>query len=96
MGKEEILATLKEYKKQSGEKFGILDLGIFGSAARGETRESSDLDICVRTATPDPFILVHIKEDIENLLGKRVDIIRVRPTMNPFLKKRIEEEGLYV
>ncbi len=59
-------------------------------------RDDSDVDICVRTRTPDPFLIVHIKEDIENSLRRRVDIIRVRDKMNPFLKKRIDEEGIYV
>ena len=42
------------------------------------------------------FSLVHIKEDIEGLTGKQVDIVRMREKMNPFLKERIEKEGRYV
>jgi uncharacterized protein len=45
---------------------------------------------------PNPFVLVHIKEEIEGLVHKRVDIIRVRNKMNPFLKERIEKDGRYV
>lgn len=46
----------------------------------------SDVDVCVKTRTPNPFVLVHIKEDIEKLVRKHVDIVRVRDGMSPFLK----------
>ncbi|MBF0293328.1 MAG: nucleotidyltransferase domain-containing protein [Nitrospinae bacterium] len=96
MGKADILVILRDYKQNNAEKYGILEIGVFGSIARDEARDDSDVDICVKTKTPDAFALVHIKEEIENLVGKHVDIIRVREQMNPFLKKRIEKEGVYV
>jgi uncharacterized protein len=54
------------------------------------------VDICIKMKTPNPFILVHIKADIEALTGKHVDIVRVRDRMNPFLQARLLREGLYV
>ena len=39
---------------------------------------------------------MHIKEDIQDRLGVPVDIIRVRPKMNPQLKQRIERDAIYV
>lgn len=96
MGRADILVILRDYKQNNAEKYGILEIGVFGSVARDEARDDSDVDICVKTKTPDAFALVHIKEEIENLVGKHVDIIRVREQMNPFLKKRIEKEGVYV
>lgn len=96
MGRADILVILRDYKQNNAEKYGILEIGVFGSIARDEARDDSDVDICVKTKTPDAFALVHIKEEIENLVGKHVDIIRVREQMNPFLKKRIEKEGVYV
>ncbi len=91
-----MLAVLHEFKQNFGEKYGILEIGIFGSVARDEAMNSSDVDICIKTKTPDPFVLVHIKEDIECLVQKHVDIIRMRENMNHFLKERIEREGVYV
>jgi len=41
-------------------------------------------------------MLVHIKEDIENILKKHVDILRGRNTMNPYLKSRLSKEAVYV
>ncbi|RJR40650.1 MAG: hypothetical protein C4567_10760 [Deltaproteobacteria bacterium] len=91
-----LLAILREFKRDYAEKYGILEIGIFGSLARDEGGEDSDVDIFIRTKTPNPFILVHIKEDLEGLTGKHVDIVRMREKMNPFLRERIEKEGRYV
>ena len=96
MGREAILAILREYKKAFSAQYGILEIGIFGSVARDEATDDSDVDICIKTITPDAFALVHIKEDLENRVHKHVDIVRVREKMNPFLKSRLEKEALYV
>jgi len=96
MGRETILAILRDFKQNFAEKYGILEIGVFGSIARDEAREDSDVDICIKTKTPDPFTLVHIKEEIESRVRKHVDIVRMREKMNPFLKDRIEKEGIYV
>ena len=96
MHRDDILNLLRDFKTQCADKYGIISLGVFGSVARGEIREDSDVDIYVTTREPDPFALVHIKDDIERKLQRHVDIIRVREKMNPFLKERIGKEGIYV
>ncbi len=96
MKKSNLLDKLKIYKNDNARRYGILSLGVFGSFARNQATKSSDVDIVVCIATPDPFILVHIKEDLEKQLHMPVDIVRFREKMNPFLRNRIEEEALYV
>lgn len=96
MGRDDVLAILRDFKQHVAEKYGILEIGIFGSTARDEVREDSDVDICIKTKTPDPFAIVHIKEEIESWIRKHVDIVRIREKMNPFLRERIEKEGIYV
>ena len=96
MSRSEIIKVLKLFKEQSAEEYGILALGIFGSIARDEAKKDSDVDVVVKTKTPDPYTIVHIKESIEEKLQLPVDIIRLRDKMNPFLKKRIEKEAVYV
>ena len=96
MKREDLLSILREFKRDYAEKYGILEIGVFGSMARDEAREDSDVDICIKTKTPNPFALVHIKADIEQMVRKHVDIVRVRDKMNPFLRERIEKEGRYV
>jgi hypothetical protein len=96
MIRDDILAILRDFKHNYAEQYGIIEIGIFGSIARNEERDDSDVDICIKTRTPDPFVLVHIKEAIEGLVHRQVEIVRVRERMNPFLKERIEKEALYV
>lgn len=96
MERDAVLAILRDFKQNFADKYGILEIGIFGSIARDEAREDSDVDVCIKTKTPDPFVLVHIKEEIESRVRKHVDIVRIREKMNPFLKGRIEKEGVYV
>ncbi len=96
MSRDAVLAVLREFKRNYAEQYGILELGLFGSVARDAAGAESDVDVCVKTRTPNPFVLVHIKEDIEKIVRKHVDIVRVREGMSPFLKARIETEGIYV
>ncbi|MCX7045762.1 MAG: nucleotidyltransferase domain-containing protein [Candidatus Sumerlaeota bacterium] len=96
MERQEILSILRSYKESRASQMGILAMGVFGSVARGDFREDSDVDICVSTQTPNPFILVHIKNDIERLLERHVDVVRLHEKMNSFLRERINKEGVYV
>ena len=96
MNRSALLNKLEEFKNVNGEKYGILSIGIFGSFARNQASEFSDADIVVKTKTPDPFTIVHIKKELEGQLRIPVDIVRFREKMNPFLKQRIEKEAVYV
>lgn len=95
MGKKEILEILRGYKKEFAEQYGIMDIGVFGSAARDEVGEDSDVDVVVRISKPDLFTLVGIKNDLEARFHRPVDIITYRKNMNQFLKKRIDGGALY-
>lgn len=96
MNRDQIIAFLRDFKTRYGDQYGIISLGVFGSVAHGDIREDSDIDIYVTTKTPDPFVLVHVRDDIQRRLNRRVDIVRFRERMNPFLKRRIEKEGVNV
>ena len=92
----EYLQILKSYKALKAVQYGISRIGIFGSVARGAQTEDSDIDICVDLVSPSLFNLVHIKEELQNLFGSPVDIIRIRPEMDELLKRDIMKEGIYV
>ncbi len=95
MGKKDIIEILRNYKKEVAEQYNILTIGIFGSVARDEYGEESDVDIVVSISEPDLFMLAGIKNDLEERLLRPVDIVTYRDTMNPFLKKRIDREAVY-
>ncbi len=95
MNKDIILNYLKKHKNEFMEKYNVEKIGLFGSYARGEAREDSDIDIFVRMK-PDLFTMVELKEQIERDLQKKVDIIRLRDKMNEALKRRILKDRIYV
>ena len=96
MQRELIINLLKTFKENNQQRYGIEALGLFGSTARNEANPISDIDICIKTQKADLFELVHIKQELEELLLIPIDIVRVRDKMNPFLKSRIEKEAIYV
>jgi predicted nucleotidyltransferase len=92
----EILLLLKQYKPIASSKYGLTRLGIFGSVARGQQTEDSDVDVCYEGKAPSFITLDHIQSDLEHLFGSKVDLVRVRENMNAMLKQRIQREGIYV
>ncbi len=96
MRRDSVLQILSKYKNDNFEKYGIDELGLFGSIARDEATSHSDVDICIKTRIPDMFMMVHIKDELQTLLSARVDIVRVRDKMNTFLKTRIQRDAIYV
>ena len=76
--------------------YGITSLRLFGSTARDEQKDDSDVDVFVETLTPNPFLLMEAKEYLEKLTGRSVDVIRNHRNLNPRLKKRIERDGVAV
>ena len=70
-------------------------IGLFGSYARDEATENSDIDIFVKMK-PSLFDMVAIKEQIENDLNKKVDIIREHKNIKPIFLKMIQKDLIYV
>ena len=87
---------LKDFRQHEGERYGIRRMGIFGSVARGEQSPESDVDVYFEGDAPGFFTLSHLKNELEELLGCRVDLVRLRDRMNSILRKHIEKEGIYV
>lgn len=91
-----IINTLKYYKSNSAYSNRIQELGLFGSFASSTNIRASDIDIFLRLKPIRMFDLIGIKEDLEKLFHKKVDLVVIRKSMNPYLKKQIEKSGLYV
>ena len=96
LDREKILKVLGAHKAELVHDYNLLKLGVFGSVARGEAKERSDIDIVVETKIPDLLRMVNLKEDLEEILHEKVDLIRYRQNMNALLKKRIDNEAYYV
>ena len=95
MTKREILNYLSSHKKDFQKEFEVEKIGLFGSYARNEANDNSDIDIFVHMK-PDLFKLIELKEQIEEDLQKKVDIIRNHKHIKPFLLKMIQKDINYV
>ena len=94
--KTEVLDLLRHYKPTAQQKYGMTKIGIFGSVARGEQKEESDIDVCYEGEAPSFITLDMIQSELEQLLGSKVDMVRVRENMNSLLRQRILRDGIYV
>ncbi len=96
MERNEIIKSLHLFKEYNKEKYQIIRLGIFGSIARDQMTADSDIDVVVELKEPDLFLLIGIKQDLEERLHRSVDIVRYRDQMNAFLKRKIDQEAVFV
>lgn len=93
--KDEYIEILKQCATVLRTHFGVSSLRLFGSVAREEQQETSDVDVCVEMK-PDLFLHVELKRYLEEKLGCPVDVIRMHRNMNDFLKRQIEKDGIFV
>jgi hypothetical protein len=93
---DRLRALLVTFKERHGAKYRLRALGYFGSYARNEARPDSDVDIVFDTDAPNLFMTAMLKQDLEESLGRPVDVLQVRGLTNPRLKARIEKEAVYV
>jgi len=96
MTTNDVLARLKTFKESRQVEYSLRSLGIFGSFARGQAQEDSDVDVVFETSEPNLFRTSRMKQELEELLARRVDVVRLRERMNPRLKQRILREARYV
>ncbi len=95
-----VLSKLKDHMEEL-RKFGVKKIGLFGSYARDEQNEGSDIDLVVEfregEATLDNFL--GLAEYLERLLGRRVDLITaegIRHIRIAHVRKEIERSVIYV
>jgi len=89
---DEIIDKLVSILKKHGAK----KIEIFGSYARGEQKETSDLDVIVEFEKRKSLLeLVGIEQELEDALGIKVDLL-TRASISPYLIERIEKESKVV
>lgn len=77
--KDNILLALKNHKEELQKKYGIKEIGLFGSFVRGEETDKSDVDILVEFKTPVGLLMVSSLENyLSDLLGIKADVVRKR------------------
>lgn len=96
MGKQEIIHIITVSKPELTERFGVRQLGLFGSFVRGQENQSSDIDILVSFSRDiDLFEFIDLREYLEAILRAKVDLV-MASALKPAIGKRILKEVQYV
>lgn len=90
----EILNLLKENRDKI-KGFGVRELGVFGSVARNEHKEDSDVDVLVDLEKHTFDAYMDLLFFLEDLFGRKVDLV-MKGTIKPLIKDRILSETIYV
>jgi len=89
--KEEVLRILQQEKPELARRYGVKRLALFGSYARADQREDSDVDILVEVDPSIGLAFVELADRIERALGVRVELVSGR-AIKPRYWEVIKEE----
>ena len=93
---QDCIEKLSAFKREFGRQYGITKLGIFGSVARQENTEDSDIDIVVEVEKPTLSLMYELREMLKSLFKCEVDLVRFRSTLRPLFKSNILNDVVYV
>jgi hypothetical protein len=96
MNRNDILNRLRERRREISDRFAVDHIGLFGSAARDELRDDSDVDVLVSfrgRATFDGYM--GLKSYLEDLIGRKVDLV-TESGLKPRAKSRVERDLIRV
>jgi predicted nucleotidyltransferase len=97
VNRDEVLVTLAEHQEELRRQYGVKSLALFGSVARNEATDASDIDVLVEfEQTVTLFDLVALQLDLERSLGvSKVDVV-MRDSIYPQIKENILSEAIDV
>ncbi len=88
------LKTLKEHKREIESRFSVRRIGIFGSYARGEEKETSDIDVLVEFEEPTFRNFMGLVFFLEELFGREVDLVTTKG-LSPYIRPHVEREVVW-
>jgi uncharacterized protein len=89
------ILDLLEAQRESIRRFGVTELGVFGSFARNEQRPNSDVDVLVEMDHNTFDAYMDLLFFLEDLFGRKVDLV-VKDTIKPMIRNRVLREAVYV
>lgn len=94
--RSEYIALIHQYFEGTARKYGVTQMALFGSVARNEQSETSDVDIAYE-GTPDLFLRIRMKNELEKLLGCEVDLVRLRKQLaGTLFDEELKKDLIYV
>ncbi len=95
MTKTQILSILESHKSDFAARYGVKRIGIFGSVARDEASENSDVDV-IAEMYPSFQSLIELQSELEKEFGAKVDLVTLHNNMRPRFKERVLREAIFV
>ncbi|MDP2431187.1 MAG: nucleotidyltransferase family protein [Pseudomonadota bacterium] len=95
MRRDQAITLLQAHKAEIVSRFGVKRLALFGSTARDEAREDSDVDVLVDFVEPTFRGYMGLKFYLEDMFSSSVDLV-CDDAVRPRLKSRIEREAINV
>lgn len=89
------IEILKQNQLRIQEEFGVTGLSVFGSVARGDNHENSDIDILV-DMPPKIFIMSALRDYLESILNSSVDLIRRHKHLSPSFLNQISADAITI
>lgn len=93
--KEKCIQSLIDNLPEIQKEFGVTGLSLFGSFARGDNRTDSDVDILV-DMPPKIFLMCELKDYLEKILNKSVDLIRRHSHLSPKFLNQIARDAITI
>ncbi len=99
---DQVLPLLREHQDAWRQRYQLQRFGLYscreacgyGSTARNEATATSDVDVWVELDLLTPYATFHLKQELEALLQRPVELVRLRDRMNPALRQAILREGI--
>jgi predicted nucleotidyltransferase len=92
---EEVKEVIEQHRQELEERFKVKNIAIFGSFARGEQNEESDVDILVEFKEPVGLLFIHLADFLEEILQSKVDLV-TKDGIKQNRRKYIMEDLIYV
>jgi uncharacterized protein len=93
---QEVILNLIRSHRAELNQMGVRSLALFGSAARGELRSDSDVDVLAELEPPFTYDrYIRVKFFLEDLLGRSVDLV-MPDTLKTRIRPYVEKEAIYV
>ena len=94
--RDQIIEKLRTFKNENAEKYGIESMALFGSVARGEHNENSDVDLLIKFKSPSLYLYAELSDALEPILGRRVDIVSESAKKSPEFIEEISKDLIYL
>lgn len=93
MGIDELLKDNRQRILDLAEKYGVYNVRVFGSVARGEARTDSDVDFLVEVQPGVGLAFLTLWNELEDLLGRKIDLVP-EESLHENLRERVIEEAV--